>query len=58
MSTFPDEASARSYLESRLWPEGIRCPECKSGERTSSGLLEACKTLKVKLKLIENYGSI
>src|SRR6266852_1246687 len=30
---FPDEASARVYLESRLWPNGVTCPECKSMER-------------------------
>src|SRR6202795_4544744 len=30
---YPDEASARVYLESRLWPNGVTCPECKSIER-------------------------
>jgi len=30
---FPDEEAARLYLESRLWPDGVRCPNCKSGER-------------------------
>ena len=30
---FPDEASARVYLESRLWPNGVTCPECKATER-------------------------
>lgn len=30
---FPDETSARVYLESRLWPNGPICPQCKSGER-------------------------
>jgi hypothetical protein len=29
----PDEASARQYLEDRLWPEGPRCPGCKATER-------------------------
>ena len=33
---FPDEPSARNYLESRLWPDGVRCPECKSGERITA----------------------
>lgn len=33
ISTFPDDASARTYLESRLWPNGVICPECKSIER-------------------------
>jgi transposase-like protein len=30
---FPDAESARTYLESRLWPDGTRCPVCGSGER-------------------------
>lgn len=33
LELFPDEASARMYLESRLWPNGVACPECKSRER-------------------------
>ena len=34
--TFPDEESARQYLEGRLWPNGVKCPECKSGERITA----------------------
>ncbi len=30
---FPDAEAARLYLESRLWPDGPTCPECKSRER-------------------------
>lgn len=30
---FPDAESARLYFESRLWPNGPRCPVCASGER-------------------------
>lgn len=30
---FPDQESARLYLEARLWPNGVRCPICASGER-------------------------
>ena len=30
---FPTAESARIYLESRLWPDGPFCPECKSCER-------------------------
>jgi transposase-like protein len=30
---FPDQETARVYLESRLWPTGPRCPVCGSGER-------------------------
>jgi len=25
---FPDADSARVYFESRLWPDGVRCPVC------------------------------
>jgi len=32
-SLFPDEGAARTYLESRRWPKGPRCPVCDSGER-------------------------
>ncbi|HEY1526091.1 MAG TPA: IS1595 family transposase [Candidatus Angelobacter sp.] len=30
---FPDEEAARLYLESRLWPDGPICPECKTKDR-------------------------
>ena len=33
---FPDEETARQYLEGRLWPNGPMCPDCKSGERVSA----------------------
>jgi transposase-like protein len=29
----PDAEAARTYLEGRLWPHGVKCPACKSGER-------------------------
>jgi transposase-like protein len=29
----PDAETARKYLEARLWPSGVRCPVCASGER-------------------------
>ena len=32
---FPDQESARVYLESRLWPAGVRCPVCGLGERVT-----------------------
>jgi transposase-like protein len=34
-ATFPDNESARVYLESRLWPAGTICPDCRSGERVT-----------------------
>lgn len=30
---FPDQETARTYLESRLWPKGVRCPICGMGDR-------------------------
>ena len=33
---FPDQETARVYLEGRLWPEGAKCPVCKSGERITA----------------------
>jgi len=30
---FPDEETARTYLEGRLWRKGPVCPTCASGER-------------------------
>ena len=32
---FPDNEAARVYLESRIWPEGTRCPDCQ-GDRVST----------------------
>jgi transposase-like protein len=34
--TFPDEQTARVYLEGRMWPNGVKCPTCKSGERITT----------------------
>lgn len=33
---FPTEESARLYLESRLWPDGPVCPNCKSKDRVTA----------------------
>ena len=33
---FPDQDTARLYLGSRLWPNGVTCPVCKSGERITT----------------------
>lgn len=33
---FPDQESARLYLESRLWPNGVTCPTCRKGERITT----------------------
>ena len=41
---FPDEESARVYLEGRIWPSGPTCPNCGTGERVST--LGTCATRK------------
>ncbi len=33
---FPDQESARAYLERNLWPEGPKCPVCGLGERITA----------------------
>lgn len=33
---FPDQDTARLYLESRLWPNGVTCPVCKKGDRITT----------------------
>src|SRR5271170_2244246 len=33
---FPDQESARIYLESRLWPKGATCPTCAKRERITA----------------------
>lgn len=33
---FPDAESARVYLESRIWPEGARCPVCRNTDRITT----------------------
>jgi transposase-like protein len=33
---YPTAESARVYLESRLWPDGAFCPDCKSKERITN----------------------
>ena len=33
---FPDQESARAYIEELLWPEGPKCPTCGLGERITA----------------------
>src|SRR5437773_422837 len=33
---FPDEETARQYLEGRLWKDGVKCPDCQSRERITA----------------------
>lgn len=32
----PDQESARLFLESRLWPDGPKCPACASGDKITA----------------------
>lgn len=32
---FPDEETARVYLEGRIWPDGPRCPDCGGSNITA-----------------------
>ena len=41
---FPDEESARVYLEGRIWPSGPVCPACGDGAHISA--LGTCATRK------------
>jgi transposase-like protein len=45
---FPDQESARAYLEKNLWPEGPICPVCGLGERitTRKGGFYRCNQCK------------
>ena len=36
LAEFPDEETARRYLEGRLWRDGVKCPDCKSGLRITT----------------------
>src|ERR1700686_4830291 len=45
---FPDQETARVYLETRLWPNGPRCPVCGTGDRitTRKGGFYRCNQCK------------
>src|ERR1700735_1110607 len=46
---FPDAESARKYLESRLWKDGVKCAKCKSGDRITErkGGFYRCNSCKL-----------
>lgn len=33
---FPDEATARTYIEGRRWPNGVICPNCQEAKRITA----------------------
>src|SRR5277367_4107173 len=46
---FPDQETARVYLEHRLWPNGVVCPTCNDGARitTRKGGYYRCNACKL-----------
>src|ERR1700733_4209592 len=46
---FPDQETARIYLESRLWPKGATCPTCSGQDRitTRKGGFYRCNKCKL-----------
>lgn len=46
---FPNEETAREYLEDRIWSNGVTCPDCKSGERITkrTGGFYRCNACKL-----------
>jgi transposase-like protein len=46
---FPDQETARVYLESRLWPNGVTCPTCSGQDRitTRKGGFYRCNQCKL-----------
>lgn len=45
---FPDQESARIYLEKRMWPNGVTCPHCEEKDRitTRKGGYYRCNACK------------
>ena len=60
LERFPDEETARIYLEGRLWRKGPVCPTCASGERltprivkeSNNNVREALQRLETELLAI------
>ena len=50
---FPTELACRKYLEKRRWPEGIRCPRCRSSQvgRHRPRSLYQCKRCRYQASL-------
>jgi len=48
-AAFPDEASARAYIEARRWPHGAVCPTCQGADRITprKGGFYRCNACKI-----------
>jgi transposase-like protein len=55
---FPDEETARQYLEGRLWPDGATCPECKGKERITPRKAGFYRCNACKLDFTVRIGTI
>ncbi len=55
---FPDEETARTYLEGRLWPNGAFCPDCRSNERITTRLGGFYRCNACKLDFTVRTGTI
>ena len=51
---FPDQETARVYLEGRLWPQGPRCPPAASA--TGSRRARAATTAATSAKRISRFA--
>lgn len=57
-SMFPDQETARIYLESRLWPDGAKCTVCQSKERITARKGGYYRCLSCKLDFTVRTGTI
>jgi transposase-like protein len=55
---FPNEETAREYLEDRLWTNGPVCPECKSGNRITKRIGGFYRCNSCKLDFTVRTGTI
>jgi len=56
----PDAETARLYLEARLWPQGPRCPVCRSCERITARTrgFYRCNACKEDFTVRLNEGNV
>ena len=55
---FPDQETARTYLESRLWPKGARCPICGLTDRIGNHSPGLYRCLQCKEAFSVRTGTI
>ena len=57
---FPNEETARTYLESRIWPDGVTCPDChtQTSITTRRGGYYRCNACVPKLDFTVRTGTV